>query len=151
MLESIFLLIIGIAAMYVGNKTLKHRKRVYSWPLITNGKIISKEIKKAKSGASRGANHVVSIEYEFLLEGKKYIGNHYYALELIGSERAMTYEYAEKIIAGLNDPVAIFYNPENPFESYMIKDNAWFMYFALIVGIIVILISLIGFIMQVPV
>lgn len=150
MLVPFFLLIIGVAAVYTGNRTLKHRRRVYSWPMLNTGKIISKTIGKRKltGGGGTATNYIIEIEYEFLVEGKKYNGNHYYAIELIGGERAMLYKATEKLINELKDPIPVFYNPENPSESYIIKDHPWFMYFSLVVGILMLLSSFIGFALE---
>jgi hypothetical protein len=153
MLVPVCLLIIGGFAVYSGVKTLKHRKRVYHWPMVSTGKIISKTIGKRKlsGGGGTGANYRIDVEYEILVFGKIYTGHHYYAIELIGGERAMTYKMAEKMINNLQDPISVFYNPENPSESYMIKDHPWFMYFSLIVGILMLLASFIGFLSEIPV
>ncbi len=145
MFLNIFLLVIGAGLFYTGINTLRLRKRVYSWPAI-EGKLISKSVGKIKlSGAGRGASHVVNVEYEFEFQNKKYSGNKYYAIELIGGERAMMQRAVEKTLAKMGDTVSVFYNPQNPAESYLIKDNPWFMYLSLIVGAIMLISAIVGF------
>jgi Protein of unknown function (DUF3592) len=146
MLVSIFLLIIGGFATYMGRVTLRHRKRVYSWPSNLS-KVTSKSIEKAKLSSRRGYNSVIKIEYEFTVKGLKYTGNKYYAMELIDGERPMSDKHAKETIDKIGASVPIFYNPNHPAESYVVKDHPWFMYYILIAGIIMTIIGAIKIIM----
>jgi hypothetical protein len=76
-----FALIIGAGALYAALAISKNRKKTSGWERIS-GKLIWKKIDLKKLSAATRANYRIYLEYEYLFQGKDYIGTNYYAIEL---------------------------------------------------------------------
>jgi len=145
-LAAIFTLIIGLGILFAGIKTYKLGKRIKRWPK-TRVNIISIETAPAKSG--RRNMKTIKAKYSFNVNGKIYEGNKVNSIELIGAEKGMLQKQAEKEIEAIKNNPGVWYNPENPTESFLVKFKLLFYSLLIPLGFLMAFGALIWFGIQV--
>lgn len=144
MVAGIFGLIIGITGILTGIFQLRNIARLKSWKT-TGGKIIERGTFQVTNTRQRSSalKFAPLVKYVYQVEGREYTND---AVEPrhIELPRHNTVEWAEKRAASFPDNPTIYYNPENPADSFLVptKSKANF-YLIMGASFVVILVSLI--------
>lgn len=128
-----FLLVFGIATLCVGWSLRRSSTRGGDWPT-TTAKILDRHMENA--GKVQLFYPVVT--YSYAIEGKTYTNDRVYAAGRIDSRQPTV----QKLLDGLPDPVPIFYDPDDPQDSYILGTSSWMHWILFALGGIVTLVGL---------
>lgn len=138
-LIGIFLCILGFFCLWAALKMLKLKRKLRGWKKI-KATVLSKTVEERKILSGTDLNNFrISVEYQYEVDGKFYTNNIFYAEEIENAEVSMLKRMAQKKIDTLQQEIIVFYNPNNPQESYTIHKNLLFAYLLLLFGAIMIL------------
>ncbi len=110
------LLVFGIATLCVGWSLRHASTRGDDWPS-TTAKILDRHMENA----GKVQLFYPVVKYTYAIGGKMYTNDRVYAAGRIDS-RAPT---VQKLLDGLSDPVPIFYDPDDPQDSYILRTSSW--------------------------
>lgn len=132
---SIFLIIIGGVATFMGIKLMRFRIRLSNWKE-TSGKILHKRVdeKEILPGADLD-NFRIYLSYEYQVNGNNFIGNRYNAIELLGGETASLKRIANKEIEKLPEEITVYYDPQKPSDSFVNPISFFSLFISLFIGI----------------
>jgi hypothetical protein len=128
-----FLLVFGIATLCVGWSLRHASTRGNDWPS-TTAKILDRHMENA----GKVQLFYPVVKYSYTIGGKAYTNDRVYAAGRIDS-RAPT---VQKLLDELPDPVPIFYDPDDPQDSYILRTSAWMHWILFALGGITTLVGL---------
>lgn len=71
----------------------------------------------------RSGKHLTPFfRYRYTVDGMEYLGHRLFPREFVDDKTAMEWLSAFK----LDQPVSVFYNPKNPTDSFLVKDDSIF-------------------------
>lgn len=117
----IFLIIIGFISLIFSVKIIRKNSHLKHWPK-TIAKITRKEIVHTQKAvkATPAFRYEVEVEYEYKVDGKSYKGDKYSPNAPISDTKS-----CQKMLDKLMTTMDIYYNPDDPEESYIFTDAAW--------------------------
>jgi hypothetical protein len=125
-LSLIFLMVISLVGFLISFRSLRLYNRVKNWRS-TRGKLISSETYTPKMATGEGPGGLaLRIKYTFDFEGEQHTGNAFHAMELEGGERSYTPGLAKKIMKKIPENPVVFFNPDNPSQSFIRPETRWF-------------------------
>lgn len=113
--------------LLVGSYSIIYQMKVRSWP-ITRGHLISSSVKG--SGVDMGTsdqNFMTNIRYEYTVDGIKYKGNRLSMIVIVASYnlRFLLKKQLEGVMKNDDGSVVVFYNPNRPQKSFLIKPSSF--------------------------
>lgn len=126
----------GIAVVIYGGWQLSRGISSYTWPSC-EGKIITSKVTMSSSHRLRdnkGISYYPDVDYEYVVDGKKYIGEKIFYGQYGSGMRDKIQKIADKYPAG--KMVTVYYNPKNPGEAVLERGIRWSIFLALILGLI---------------
>jgi Na+-transporting NADH:ubiquinone oxidoreductase subunit NqrC len=117
----IFLILVSGFVVYGVIIHLQQRQRTSKF-LSTQGQMtkVWVDFKKIASSAGPSSQYRVYGNYSYILNETEYKGTNIYSIELFEGEISMSKADALKIANGLPTEITVYYNPENPQESFLI-------------------------------
>lgn len=112
-LFGIFLMAAGLMIVLSDRRAAKKLDKVQNWP-VTQGLITLCEV---NHGLSSVANNQSKIRYHYLIDGREFVGKRISVGGDINGNRSVAEQRAQLYPEGT--PVTIYYNPQNPKESYL--------------------------------
>lgn len=109
---ALMFLLTGIGFLYFTLGIWRENKRVSSWPE-TPGTIIKKNISR---GSGRGEQFYPDVEYEFVVDGKKYQSNKVFRT----FRENFTYKDAQSKLDKISNKTMVRYNPEKPNDCFLL-------------------------------
>lgn len=140
----VFCCVISLAAFWYGIKLINLYLRVKKWERVKATVTQKSVVKRTLSSASR-AGFKPSIDYTYTFNSKPYTGNKVFLVELIKGERGFLQHAAEKWNEKIKSEIEIYVNPQKPEEAVMICEGILLYFFALIMGVMSLLIGLSNF------
>lgn len=112
-LFGIFLMAAGLMIVLSDRRAAKKLDKVQNWP-VTQGLITLSEV---NHGLSSVATNQSKIRYHYLIDGREFVGKRISVGGDINGDRSVAEQRARLYPEGT--PVTIYYNPQNPKESYL--------------------------------
>ncbi|WCL49383.1 DUF3592 domain-containing protein [Leptospira sp. GIMC2001] len=146
---SLFFIVIGSFALYAGFQMYSHSKKWNTFKE-TTGKILSKSIDLKKIASSSGprAKYRIDIRYKYWVEGREFENDKFYSIELEGGEVALSESDADNLLNKIIDESTVYYNADNPQESFIIQ-NKQLPWIFLSVGFVLIIAGILIFISKI--
>jgi Protein of unknown function (DUF3592) len=125
----------GLLALWGARHVTREMRRVRGWPSAP-GTVLERGV-----GEPMGQSRVFMprVVYSYEVDGRSYTNNQVYVIARTGNLKPVI----ERLVAGLPDPVPVYYDPGNPAESHLLKNpqGTWWMLrgfgvFALLVALI---------------
>jgi hypothetical protein len=147
LIAGVFGLLIGVVGVVTGFTLSKKRKQFNQWKT-TNGRVIERgtyqpDIPMLSVPAFR---YAPLVKYEYQVAGKDFVSNSILP-KRIQSPQHSTIKWAQKKADSFPDDVTVFYNPEDPAESYLVQVSKATLY--LVVGASIV-VTLVGVIFLLP-
>lgn len=120
----IFLFIFGIVITLAGIKLIYNARENLYWPK-TEGVIT-----QSFMNWDRNRHHYADITYEFIVNGEKIRGFQISSKDFNKSSEELLREYPK------GKKVTVYYDPDDPVNSYLEPGYSWQSYMGLVIGII---------------
>ncbi len=137
----IFSLAISLLCIWASTKMLNIYFKVRAWKK-TMAIVISKKIELHKKVSVKNAPYAVRIEYKYVVDGKEYLNNKVYLVELLGGQANHMESSAKKIIDELGNEIEVRVDPKDPQSSVVFCKGVIMNFFILFIGIISLLIGI---------
>ena len=136
-------LIIGLGCFWVSFRLIRLYFTVQKWDRV-EAKILSREIFLRPKYSYSRTPHGIKVEYEFLINGKKYTGTKMTITELMGGQVNYMKKDAEKRINKIAPIMQIYVNPANPNESVLYCKGIGLYIVVFMMGIVSCLLGLVS-------
>ena len=141
LVAGLFGLLVGTVGAVTGFTQLKRRTQFNLWKT-TSGRIIERgtyqpDIPMLSAPAFR---YAPLVKYKYQVEGKEFVSNSILPRR-IQSPQHSTITWAQKKAESFPDEVAVYYNPENPSESYLVQTSRATLYLVIGASCLVILVG----------
>ena len=128
LIAGIFGLLLGIVGVVTGITLLKKRKQFNQWKT-TSGRVIERgtyqpDIPMLSAPAFR---YAPLVKYEYQVAGKEFVSNSILPKRIQAPQHS-TIKWAQKKAGSFPDEVTVFYNPEDPAESYLVQTSKATLY-----------------------
>lgn len=143
LIAGIFGLVIGVVGVLTGFSLLKKRAQFNQWKT-TKGKVIERgtyqpDIPMLSAPAFR---YAPLVRYEYQVAGKNFVSNSILPKRIQAPQHS-TIKWAKKKADSFPDEVTVYYNPEDPFETYLVMTSKTVLYIVIAAASLVILVGLI--------
>lgn len=141
LIAGIFGLLLGVAGLWTGFRLLKSRALVENWKT-TNGRVIERGTYKPNQPmlSAPAFRYAPLIRYSYEVNGQEFVSNSILPRR-IQMPRHSTIKWAERQAQSFPDEVVVYFNPQDPSESYLHNTARSTLYvvlafssFALLVG-----------------
>ena len=131
-IAGLFGLLVGVVGVVTGLTALRRRKRFNQWKT-TSGRVVERgtyqpDIPMLSVPAFR---YAPLVKYEYQVAGKNFVSNSIQPKRIQAPQHS-TIKWAQKQADSFPDDVTVFYNPEDPAESYLVQTSKGTLY--LVVG-----------------
>ncbi len=142
LIAGLFGLLLGIVGVVTGITQLKRRAQFNQWRT-TNGRVIERGIYQPDIPmlSAPAFRYAPLVKYEYKVVGKDFVSNSIRPKRIQGPQHS-TIKWAQKKADSFPDEVTVFYNPEDPAESYLIQTSKATLYTVITAFSFVILIGL---------
>ena len=142
LVAGLFGLLVGTVGVVTGVTLLKRRTQFNHWKT-TGGRVIERgtyqpDIPMLSAPAFRYAPFV---KYQYEIEGKEFVSNSILP-KRIQSPQHSTIKWAQKKAESFPDEVMVYYNPEDPSESYLVQTSKATLYTVITASGLVVLVGL---------
>ena len=123
-----FALLLGIVLMWTGFKQLKNRAALDRWP-VTKGRVIERGTYQPyiPTAGPPAFRHAPLVKYVYQVAGREFI-NDRIRPKRIQQPQHNTQKWAQKTANKFADEVEVYYNPEDPRESFLVQTPAILLY-----------------------
>jgi Protein of unknown function (DUF3592) len=125
----------GLLALWAARYVTREMRRVRGWPS-TPGAILERGVGEPMSQARVFMPRVV---YSYEVDGTSYTNDQVYVIARTGNLKPVI----ERLVAGLPDPVPVYYNPGKPSESHLLKNPQGTWWILRGFGVVAILVGLV--------
>lgn len=134
MATQIFVLVLGLAFVWVGNMYSSLARRMRSFKSVP-GRVIGREVAVMASGTregryGEGGGYTPQVTYRYVVDGVEHESN-----KLARGRRGYRRSVAERKLAEIPDQVVVWYDPEKPSEAYLQKHGPALGYAILVLGV----------------
>ena len=146
-LAGAFGLLIGLVGLWTSLVQWRNLRALNRWKM-TSGKIIERGtflVETANTGAP-AYQYSPLVNYVYQVDGEEFANNSIFPRHIQAPERG-TRDWAEKRSTLFTDPVKVFYNPENPAESFLVKTSQTKLYVMGAASVFVTIFTLIFFVL----
>lgn len=112
----IFSIVVAVVCFWSSIKLILLYLKVNTWNK-TNATIVSKKVELHKKNSTRNSPYGVFVDYKYNYDGKEYINNKVYLVELIKGQTNHTHANATKVINKMENEISIYFNPKDRQES----------------------------------
>ena len=142
LVAGLFGLLLGMIGVVTGFMLLKRRTQFNRWKT-TNGRVIERgtyqpDIPMLSAPAFR---HAPLVKYQYEVEGKEFVSNSILPKRIQAPQHNTT-KWAQKKADSFPDEVLVYYNPEDPSESYLIQTSKATLYTVITASGLVVLVGL---------
>ena len=142
LISGIFSLLLGAGGLWTGWRQLKNRRALSLWKT-TKGKIIERGTYQPSSALSTPAfRHAPLVRYVYQVEGREFT-NHSIHPKRIQLPPHSSLKWAQKKALEFPEEVVVYYNSEDPAESYLLLTSRVLLWIVVAVSILLLLIGLI--------
>lgn len=110
------MLFFGAVGIWAALSVSQALRRTRDWPT-ANGAILERGVGEAMSQSHTFMPHV---KYRYEVNGKTFTNDQVYAIRRTGNLAPKVKE----LVDGLPDPVPVFYDPDDPSQSFLIRNSA---------------------------
>ena len=134
MATAIFVLVFGLALVWVGNMYSSLARRMRSFKSVP-GTITRREIAVMSAGTregryGEGGGYTPQVTYRYVVDGVEHESN-----QLARARSGYKRSVAERKLAEIPDQVVVWYDPDKPSEAYLQKHGPAFGYVILVLGV----------------
>ncbi len=137
----IFSLAISLLCIWASTKMLNIYFKVRAWKK-TTAIVISKKAELHKKVSVKNAPYAVRVEYKYVVDGKEYLNNKVYLVELLGGQANHMESSAKKIIDEFRNEIEVRVDPKDAQRSVVFCTGVIMNFFILFIGIISLLIGI---------
>jgi hypothetical protein len=146
-----FGLLIGLGGLWTGFRQLRNRAVLNRWP-VTKGKVIERGTYQPNMvmPSAPAFRHAPLVRYVYQVDGQEFINDRIRPQRMQLPEHN-TLKWAEKRAASFPDEVTVYYNPDDPRESFLVLTAKGWLYavlgascLALLFGLLWLLPKLVG-------
>lgn len=128
-----FSILIAGVCFWAGFKMVRLYLKVKNWDRV-EAIILEKRAEYRQKHANSGtAVYIATMRYEYMYQGKNYVGGAVYLEELVGGSRSFRKQQVEKLLNQVGEKKLIYVNPSNPATS-VVFCNGMGMYFLMLGG-----------------
>lgn len=131
LIPGIFGLLLGLAGLWTGFKLRKSRSLVERWKT-TNGRVIERGTYKPNQPmlSAPAFRYAPLVRYSYRVDGKEFVSNSILPRR-IQMPRHNTMKWAERQARSFPDEVTVYFNPQDPAESYLHNTSRSTLYIVL--------------------
>jgi Protein of unknown function (DUF3592) len=138
----IFGLVLGLAGVWTGLRLLKQRALLQHWKT-TSGRVIERGTYKPDHPmlSAPAFRYAPLVRYSYQVDGKEFVSNSILPRR-IQMPLHSTLKWAERQSQSFSDEVTVYFNPENPAESYLLNTSKITLYIVLVASSVALLLGL---------
>jgi len=144
-IAGVFSLLIGVVGIWTGFRQLRNRSILNRWSA-TKGKVIERGIYQPNipTLSSGGFRYAPLIKYAYHVDGKEFVNDCVHP-KRIQTPQHNTKKWAQKRLESFPDEVTVYYNPEDPSESFLIQTPKTILWIVIVASCFAILVGLLFF------
>jgi len=147
-IAGLFGLLVGVVGVVTGFSLLKRRTQFNLWKT-TSGRVIERGTYQPDTPmlSAPAFRHAPLVKYKYQVEGKEFVSNSILP-KRIQSPQHNTIKWAQKQADSFPDDVVVYYNPEDPSESYLVQTSRVTLYLVIGASSVVILVGVFFLVMS---
>lgn len=149
MLIFLFLFAFGLGSLYYSYRIFSQIRQVKNWVKV-KVQVAKAEIADSQTagGGPPAFRKIKDMQYNYFVDNRQFTGKTFYSLELVGELKTDEKTHRKDYARFARGPQVGYYNPENPSEIYLVQSSRLWAIVTLIVGLLLLIISPVGFVID---